>query len=1434
MESANALPLDNLLRLKAALLDFKQQNHVTDSSYPALSLQLDLLLQEAVDEWPTVGLDELVAWSEEHHPQLDLTVYKQVIQQQQISEIIGHHFSAKRAGEKQLVVSHWFPDVNPIPLNSFSWNQTAILLEKLFDLLKNPNHPFVDTVEACHHFFGSHGYVLPMAGLSAPSNTLIRSLIESKTITTFDAPLLIEDVFVVKEHMDREQKDLNFQFHAASLSIQNGLCQTEALHALLTTALATKMTGNQSAMLEALLINWQGPGKASLLDQWLNGTFNSPQRRKGLIAACTGIEPKGELPQWRKWVETEAAQEQTGQAHLAQLIQEEQLYYDIAFMLSCKDIFSGGLEHLNTTWQPVLHALSNTPEEDVQEVQEQDLETEAFFEQKSMPELAPEREVLRPLEDDIDHFEAPPKVQSESDRVVEQQSTWNLYLKPFLSENWLGLIGVSSLMVAWLFLSMWIWDKGQYYRLAAGAIPMLVVTLGAGWITQFFHKLESRGTSRKAVELFACLTLFSLPFNFLIDASLLGTGDTIGFILSGAALCVHLAVIGVLLGRWLQVPFGINLRRYFLESSVLLILPTLVSLYAPAWQALSLSLVVFLAYGAVIRGFIQLHGVRQRFSYLALGSHFVLAVIILHIYHFTLPDPVTVAVLIELVALTLIFLFPGNASIVVAGGALSALGHGIGFIELEVLPFTLILAGGFWLKLRHSHAKLLWVNDVILLHVLSLALVLFYILNAPLDWLPLMLLPAVLIIIWFEHKYCQTKIPSLSLLLPLYMVVTALSSSAIDMFRFVDLALLLLTGGYCYLRYSLHNQLLHWFVAILLMVITPVLLFHREFLAEPSLLCWYWSTVAIGWAMLSAYLKDLLTYQHRTTLLWGLAVIATVCQAIFLVNTGFDLQLTMTATLTSIALFFAAKRASSSLPVYLLLTLTGGLAYTAKQHYQIVSSSGIGISITACGLLLLARYLPRFDFFHTGKKVDRFFSSYFVLRTTEFVSQPLTHIALLLIAASMVKAAIFYAPTIDSWQLSLSMLIQAAFLTVAARQYHSKLLAILLLLPATGLFAALVLSLPLHWIPIAIVAGLLLFSFTLDWLNMRERDPIRDVLNQYHQVLMLLSIPCGIVAYLLMLTASPVYIGLYGMLIILLNHIYLYIRKSHKYCHVTLVHLIILWTLAYLFYADIQTLQAASLLPWLLGCTLILSLLGVASEGSNSFHLTGYGQHVQAWLFFAAQLFAALVIQASFIGATNSTLMIYAVLAIPLLIMANRAYQRLLPIIMIGGVSITIGYLLTADPLWTLVLALPLFAAIEMALLLLSRASKLPIHAQNSNADFSLLEPGYVLYGLVIMALIGHMATFLMQQSGANLPHYMLYLLIPFVALLYKILRFNHLAYAAIGLFAYGNCFMSLELLAWMNRYDLTVMHLLSGAMAFSLLCFTGLGRVLALKEVRI
>ncbi|MFC1749969.1 hypothetical protein ACFL2V_14310, partial [Pseudomonadota bacterium] len=1195
--------LTNVLRLKTKLFEFKEKGKVTAEAYAALNHQLDRELKEAIADWPDVELETLIKWAQNNLPQLDISVYLQTLLQQRSADIIKHHQQAIAAKKTNLDVSRWFPDADAITFNRFDWKQCVDDLDALIQNLKNPHTPFVENVVACTRFF-NRGH-LP-AGLPVPTTQLIGEMINKKLITTYDAPALIDDTLSVLEGLKQAQR------RAIKPSNVSQAAYTQLLNELSTPESAGSLD------VEKRLMSWQGPYHPILLEDWLE---NRTARRQELITALVGIDPLREAAKWQAWLIENKRDTLAAELRIDELVRSEPIVYGIANLLACAELIPGGLPQLEAKWHPVLLSLTQNraepaptptqpkatpaqaaPSKRAAEKPNQEKTDEDLFTLDEVTFIDEEGADFEYVEDEVDHFYAPKQTHSEQDKIVEQESNWNLYLKPFLSENWLGLIGVSSLMVAWLFLSMWIWDKGPYYRMAAGAIPMLAITLGAGWITQFFHKLESRGTSRKAVELFTALTLLSIPFNFLIDASLLESGGIIGLSLAALALTIHFAVITRLIGRWLQVPLGMNPRRYLIVANTLLLLPTLAILFAPERLAISVSITLLLAYGALVRCLSRLDRPSSRFPYIALSIQFAIAIATLHIYHSVPLDLMTASVLIELVAITLIVFFPTRASVIVAAGALTIFGQAIGFIEPKILPVTLALAMVCWLRIsRHQSAA--WVHDILVLHLFALNASLAYLFDIAHEWWPLLLLPSLLITIGFERKRNIANITPLSNGIPFYMFALAIIAPADEWLRLGIAILITLIGVYAYLRYSKANLLGHWLANLALIAFAPVVLFYHTFFTELELLANYTALLAIAWALLSPHFKDLFAHQHRTTVLWVFSYLAAASVIYTIYTIGYQPSILVPAFITLATLVIAAVRSASSLPIYIFLTLAAYLGMSVKGYYQISSSSGLGAVLIASALVILAHLLPRLRWFKTPERVDRLFSSPFILHTPNFIYTPLTQAALLFVLLSMTKAAFAYAPTIDSWPLSLAMLIQTTLLFLGAKQKRSVMLSLLMLLPATGLASALVLSLPYVYMPLATVLGLLAFSIMLERLTLSDPDcesePVLDIMKEYQKRLVWLSVPAGLAAYALMVSASPIIIATYCIAIIALNHRYLSRHYAH-FVHLTFIHLWIIWALAYLYFlGDVPTnfIQLFDVLPWFIyGVAMMVAFVLISSR----------------------------------------------------------------------------------------------------------------------------------------------------------------------------------------------------------------------------------------------
>lgn len=1438
--------LTNVLRLKSKLFEFREQGKVTADAYVALNNQLDRELKEAIADWPEVDLEALIKWAQENLPKLDISVYLQTLMQQRSTEIIKHHQKAKATNQKTLDVSHWHPDIETVEFNRFNWNRCIDELNSLIQKLKDPNTPFTENVVGCTRVFNRGN--IP-AGLPVPSARLISEMIEQKIITTYDASELIDDTLAVQEGLKQAQRSPG---HPSNIS-------KSAYTQLVSDLNAPESTNTHD--LEKRLVKWQGPYHLNLLEIWLENRTSRPQE---LVAALIGIDPFREAAKWQDLLLKQKRENLAAELRLDDIVREESIVYAIANLLACAEFIPGGLQQLESRWKPVLAALTQSTEHPASEPiltvkttalktttpkttapkatpspqqTRQSQDEEDLFTLDEITFINEESKEFEYIEDEVDHFYAPRAKPTKQDTIVERESTWSLYLKPFLNENWLGLIGVSSLMVAWLFLSMWIWDKGAYYRIAAGAIPMLVITLGAGWITQFFQKLEKRGTSRKAVELFAALTLLSVPFNFLIDASLLESGGVIGFTLAAIALAVHLWIIAKLLGHWLSIPLGMNPRRYMIVANTLLLLPTLAILIAPEWLAHAVSLVLLLSFGVLVHTLSKLQRGSSRFPYIALGLQFIVAIATLHIYHAVPLSLMTAAVLIELIALSLITLFPTSATILVLVGSLTILGQAIGFIEPEILPVTLALALVCWFKIRRRQTAS-WLNDILVFHLFAFNASLAYAFDVAREWYPLLLLPALLLTIVFERKKCKARITTLSLGLPFYIVSLLLIAPADEGIRIGILSLVLLIGAYAYLRYSTQNLVGYWFTNLALMVVAPVALFYDTFFTAIELLANYISLLAVAWALLSTRLRDLFAHQHRTTVLWGLSFIATACVSYALYTTGYHTTLLLPASITLATLLIAAIRSASSLPVYLFLALLGYVGISIKSYYQISSSSGLSTVLVACALVVLARMLPALRWFRADERADRLFSSPFILQTANFIYTPFSQAALLLVLISVYKAALVYAPTSESWMLTLSMLIQTVLLYLGANQKRSAGLSLLMLIPATGLVCALILSLPYTYIPLAAVLSLLLACAAFEYFQLQEKEPPISVMKAYLNTLVWLSIPAGFVAYTVLINASPIVITIFSVAIVTLIHRYLY-RQNANYAHLVFTHLWILWAFAYIYFGGIGLSAPpplTSLLSWFIYGTAIMVAFVLLSSFRPQ-NLEGYRLAAKQWGWSLANI-AAVGVILQFLDnhyfAWLPTIITFTLLLIVTEFSPQYKLSEYIPIILVASLSALIAHQLNHQMIWTLIVTPLVFIASQLPAylfnnFLLGRSFKESIRNPNSFRH----APAYMLYFLVITVLVGHLALFAQAIESEPLPHAVLFLLIPYVMIVYHFLRRPHLYYLSILLFGYTNCFIALAFQPWIQQHALTNMHLISASLVFSLFCYTVLQKLVILRGAR-
>ena len=613
---------------------------------------------------------------------------------------------------------------------------------------------------------------------------------------TINAPQLSElqaNIDAINTEIETSNQKLTQRFLNTSIPADI-FCQSgQKAYALLQEQIYASGTGNDPYF-HQLLYQWQGINKAKLLSEWWQRDKNNHARLE-LVTACSGFHPVQQKQEWENWVNNITQTEIDGYNQFIACINENPLAYDLAFILSCQDLLK---DDLQKNWWPVIQKIraENLPQQTIPQILVEVIgiqKTKADIEHDSARENAF-------FEDDIESIHAPEKPLSTEDKVVAQHSTWHIYFKPFLTETWTGLIGISLLMAAWLFLSMWVWDKGEYYRILADTIPLALFTAGAGWITHFFYQLKNRHISQQVLQLFATLCVLSIPFNFFIVSSLL-TGSKLSFITGSFFICGYLWILPKL-ARWLEGAFDYRPSRYLILSNSAILIPGMASFLELNIQMLiNFYLYTGLAFLLLNMNFIKaIPNLNQRFNLIIWPVHYLFVAMITYIYFQAEPEPIAISILLQIMAIGLSVLFKSHIYLIITAAGLSLTGNLLVLEHSAWLPLNLILSTVLWFRLSKNITEH-WPIEIIAVHLIAL-------ISAGAIQLGISALWAQILVIFslhaLEKSLPNVEIKTLSYGIPVFMLLLSftISPSQSLAMNVTTLAFMFMTGIYGYFRYS--------------------------------------------------------------------------------------------------------------------------------------------------------------------------------------------------------------------------------------------------------------------------------------------------------------------------------------------------------------------------------------------------------------------------------------------------------------------------------------------------------------------------------------------------------------------------------------------------------------------------------------------------------
>ncbi len=1446
----------------------------------AAAERLDLRLTGKLDELP---LPELLERCDAAGLELDLTPFDALLRASLLQRIDALRQAAEGWQRPVLDLDAVEPDIRRIPLHPFSWHALIAAWDRLVAALRDCESSHEQVAAASRAFFGERRTLSVPALLPKVSRTLVRRLLEARVVGPAETGSMVADVQAVEGATQALALELQQRARAGEIDEEHTATASDAAFRCLR-ALASSLDPPEALDLGAAIIQWPGPSFSTLASAWLRpkrGETRAGRLRKAnLIYARTGIDPYGAEAQWRRRDARESAAEGRQAAALLRPIARNKTSYGLALMLYAGSFLDPEIEQ--RWWslvdrrrrleaEPAPAPAAAPPAPAPQPV-------------PAAPPVPPRGEAAAPpvppvppggeqeadeLELDAEHLVAPAAAPSAEDRLVAEKSSWNVYLKPFLSENWLGLMGVTSLMAAWMFLTMWLWDKGQGYRVGMGIAPLFAITLGAASISRFIQQLED--ATPRAASLFSALCVLSVPFGFALGASLLDLGTPVTIAL-GAGLAVAYALSLPWIGRRVAASFGHDPRRFLLEGDLPIYLPSAALLLAGEETVpVALTASLFLIFAALARGLHLAMGDRDRFRFSSslFTAVAVLAAAIPHVYYRQVPPAAGLAVLLQAVAWAVSFFGRRSATAMVAAGGASLLGVLVGLAAPRLLPLVLVLAVVFWLDQRR-HIRAAWPDEVLALHLLAISLAAAHLTGAGPGLLAFYFVPALAAVRVLERVPCEV----LSWALPPFMGAATIGARQAQSDALAAGNLLLLAVAFVlgFRRFSHGHRTGFWLLNLLLF--TGLLFAGLGLDADLRLpvLALYLGLAAALWALAAPWLRDPLSVAHRTTVLWlsATAAAVVVLSGVAMVRSSVGtslldqplLLLALALTLFSLAL--AARRSRSELPVYLALLVTGAAAIVVRGELGL-ADPGLAAVATATVLLIAAELFDRRQARRRSEAPSADECRLFLFGTTSattfpgrserYLARPCEAGAWLLAAVGVVQALAAFAPVVERpgpgvtwfvaaaviWRLAYLRARRAAAAESAGPRAARSIAGYAALIPAVALAVAATLSLPVAWRGHAALLWIALCQLARSRLaggGAALAAAVARPVGLAAETATWATIPLGFLYYGVVAASGDLAAGASWVAAAMVFSHFFLVRRGKwpaALSQVVLLHLLAGWTLAFLRLdfgprgTGLDDLAAAAVFHFA-GAFFCLFLPAAAIERWRSPVARAYAAGAQPWLaLFALGFVAASVLEPPF--------RLAPLLAWVLLELGGRHWRSFWMVLAQGGVCLWLGTsVLQGDLPGAFFLGILIFWLLELAARRLESAAGHGLRA----TPFRVRDPEgerrsvtAVLQLLSLAVLVVHLRLVAGGPADGTVRHFWLYFLIPLALLLGRRLEKRYLGTVGLALFAYANCFYALELLPRVRAFDLTHFHLLSLAFVVSMAGYLAAALVLRRRTSR-
>lgn len=1398
-----------------------------------------------------------------------------------------------------LDLSEYHDGFSRVPVKPYSWQAVISQFSRMMDEFDAAEATYESLTHLSRDFFGNaHKGVRPPL-FPELTDTIIRELVTRGLVSSMNAADLIDDINRIRQFTAMQSRQNREKIFSGDLPADSFLeMGHDAYQFLEEYRVSNHLKKNIDICI--YLILWDGPGKARFLKKFAETAPS--EKNLELCLACTGVHPEKSKKDWLLGADLEIEKDLNGLRETMRLIEENRFVYEFLYVIN----FEGCLETpISKRWKAVFEKIKSEKEILIPKSAEQPCKPTEKLSKPSQKPLHPVPHTAlsnvhlskkHPLptasvmdeavpyipdgssDMDIDELSAVDKPLSFEDRIVQEHSTWNKYLKPFLSENLLGILGAALLMLAWLCISIWVWNKGQYYRLLTGALPMYFTSIVLAYISRFFYKNLHKGVSPKAPALFAVICVLSIPFNYLIALSMFYLGKIIGPAAGTGLGILYAITLFALIGRWIKDSIGFNPGLYLSIINTLLFLPGFAVYAGTRILPAAITIIVFATffiYGYTIHAVSKKDQSKHRFRTLLFGVNYLLTLFICCVYYKIIPDAGSMAVLLQLIALGII-LFGQQERIykqLILTSVLSVLGILISFKSvLPVTPFCLLLSAASWL-LYKKHIRAARLDDIITAHIfLFFASIVFELKDIFLPTGNLFICGVIfsaavslVFAVLYEKKYSKTAIQSISyLILPVLLSFPAILF--LKLFNgWAGFSIMMILSFsvfvYGYIRYAEHYLRTLWFLNLGAMLIVPclgLLSIHRFDAALMS-----FAFMGLVWTLVSIRLKDALAHVHKTAVslissIPAMAAFICACLVFHFEPPGLTVIMVLAFISLLVSLSLAAKNTMSQLPVYLIFLVTGVFGLVAYKVTGIQMKTGLGTGVASLGFLYAAHLFEKHGIWQS-ESFDTIFNRELPLRSKQFLSGPFELAGWAMALIACIKVCFHYTVlnsgsyhfSFFALKLVLTLLIVSCVFYYFVIKYNFKRTGFIIFLPAILIFCSVSSCIPAILQPLWLVFCLFIYdtwSRTVK-INVTHEASLKTPIMYMNAFFSHAGAVLGFLFYAYYTAFVPEFFWNTYLLFASVSmvcaymHKTLILRKYKKYSHLILLHLMILITLGYGLFqqsSGVFSYQAGpDFLKLLILAGLIFFIPAFTFEKSKNKIAKYYSDVFHTWLFGVAFVFS-LCISVPFLYGFYESLRPGFLNSLPCIVIAgyvlihagNRYFKTAFLSAAKAFMCVYAGLLLVYEPLAGLIFGFTVFALLE-ALLCLGIKHKVtrPMESNSSNINYlnRLAQSAEV---FVHIALVFHLIQSMRLFQAP--PGVLLYLLIPYTVFCYRRLYKPYLGYLAVGIFAYANGFVAMGFHDFFIKNDLNTSHLLSISAMFTIFVFLVYNKVAAAQRTEV